>query len=247
MTTTPEPEEGSPDLECYHVYSRIEIIGLLRTLERKRIFVTLYFSRGEDLFVTNLLYVNPEFEELIFDPPREAALHERLLASQHITSVAFIDHVKVQFSSQRAEPTVFEDRPAIRVRLPDSVLRLQRREYYRVPTPMSTRLVCTCEVDGRPGKVHLTVVELSGGGFGATVNPEELRAELGMLLKDLCLPLPGVGVIEGVAEVRRLSDDKEGAAKKHRLGCEFVRLSGAMSTLLQRYVNELQREQLSRK
>jgi len=63
--------------------------------------------------------------------------------SQRIAFVAFLNQVKAQFVVPHAEPTTWEGLPAIRVRVPDSVLRLQRREYYRIQPPVARPLLCS--------------------------------------------------------------------------------------------------------
>jgi c-di-GMP-binding flagellar brake protein YcgR len=242
-----KPEIESIDLERYQVFSQVEILSLLRTVLAQRVLVTLYFNRGEEFLLTTLLSVNPEFAELVFDAGPDKALNARLLASQRITAVAFIDSVKMQFSATRAENTEFERTPAFRLRLPDSVLRLQRRNYFRVPTPIARPLRCAVALPETPGKsVELVVVEMSCGGMSVTMEPGKLAVEPGTRVEQCSMDLPEIGTLQCTLVVRHISDASKNALRRHRLGCEFVDLPGPMAALLQRFVNKVERERRSR-
>ncbi len=246
--TFQRPEPADADIEHFQVYSRVEILSLLRALRDHHVLITIYFSGGEDFLVTTLLDVNPEFEELVFDSRADRAQNERLFASQRITAVAFIDKIKLQFNAQRVERTVHEGREAVRARLPDSLLRLQRRDFYRVATPVARPVTCSALHPGNADqRVGMTVTDISSGGICVLVDPEQLAASPGMLLNDFRMDLGELGSIEGTLQIRHVSEAHRGTAKRHRLGCAFYRMPGTMGTLVQRYVTSLERERLLRR
>jgi flagellar brake protein len=200
-TLSAKPEIESVDMERFQVYSRVEILAVLRAIHAQRVLMTLYFNHGDEFILTTLLSVNPEFEEMVFDAGPDKQLNKRLTDSQRIIGVAFVDSVKVQFNATRAESTTFEGSPAFRLRLPDSVLRLQRRNYFRIPTPIAKPLKCTVarpvppepvapDAAAKPKVVELTVVEIGCGGLALTMNPDELRIEPGTSLEQFTLELP---------------------------------------------------------
>ncbi len=59
-------------------------------------------------------------------------MNRRITESKLATFVTFLDQIKVQFNALRIEMTSFGGKPALRARLPDSLMRLQRRNFYRV-------------------------------------------------------------------------------------------------------------------
>ncbi|MCU0940427.1 MAG: flagellar brake protein, partial [Burkholderiaceae bacterium] len=122
--TNPFPEPDSPDLAPYTVYSRVEIVALLQSIGRPGTLTTVYFDQQASFAVIALLAVNPEFEEVVFDNASDELAQRRLLGAESLTFVAFVDHIKIQFAARKAEPTMFEGRPAFRVRLPEQLLRL---------------------------------------------------------------------------------------------------------------------------
>ena len=244
--TTHLPEPLSQDMMQYEVRSRAEVVALLRALEEGRVLVTAYFGE-EEFLVTNVLAVDADRGKLVCGLGNVEAINRRLIASGEIVFVAILEQVKMQFWGTSAQRSRYLDADAFSVDLPQTVLRLQRREYFRVPTPQVRPVVCTVAAPGsKSARVELQILEISVGGVGALVDPEKLRAERGMLLQDGELRLPGGETVRVALDVRHTSEAMRGGHRRLRLGCRFVGLRGADTASLQRYVDRLQREWLAR-
>jgi c-di-GMP-binding flagellar brake protein YcgR len=241
-----DPEPETPDYEQYTIYARREIIGVVEDIIKRKALVTVHFAQGEESFVTTLLHVNPEFEELVIDQAPSAALTEQLLRSGHMTFVTYVDQIKVQFSAQRAEPTSYAGRPALRIRLPDTLLRLQRRNYYRVPAGKSTPLICEIPLpDGRT--MRFAVGDISLGGVAVIAGPALAEFAAGMVIENCRIELPGHGSFTSALEIRNnqgLAADARNPGR-HRYGCQFLNLGGPVVSLIQRYINQLERSRRS--
>lgn len=239
------PETDVASLRSYEVTTRAEVLALLRALRDKRALVTAYVGRGLEFLVTSVIGVHPEFEELTFGLGKDATLNRRLLSAKNIVFVATLDQVKLQFAAERAELIEADGESAFRVRIPDAVLRLQRRNYFRVHTPLARPLVCRAPSPGRLGEiVDLTVLDISCGGFGVWVDPGRLDAYPGLVLDNCTLDLPEVATLELTVEIRHVADIRRVGRPRKRLGCRFLNADGPTSTLLQRYVNRAERESL---
>lgn len=104
----------------------------------------MQFGDGsQDFLATTLLDVNPEFEELVFDCGSDPVANGRLQRAESLEFVTALEQIRIQFSTHAAEPTIHERLPALRVRLPESIVRLQRREYFRVVTPVVKPLLAS--------------------------------------------------------------------------------------------------------
>ena len=77
-TLSAKPEIESVDMERFQVYSRVEILAVLRAIQAQRVLMTLYFNHGDEFILTTLLSVNPEFEEMVFDAGPDKQLNKRL-------------------------------------------------------------------------------------------------------------------------------------------------------------------------
>ncbi len=238
----PTPEPPSNDIEQYQVYSRMEMMSIFHAIAEKHTFVTVYFNQGEEFVVTTLLAINPEFEELVFDVSADSAMQHKMLASQRLLLIGFVEHIKVQFTVNRAEPTTHEGRPAFRVRMPDSVLRLQRRNFYRVPLPQMRGLTCQIPRPDMPGQLlEVRIADLSVGGIAMMILPSDLRLQSGMVLQNCKIDIPDFGTVTTALEIRHLREDDDNP-NNQRAGCQFVGIPGPMMSVLQRYINQVDRE-----
>lgn len=241
--TTPFPEAESPALEPFMVYARVEIISLLRSLGNHGVLTNVYFDDHAGFAVTALLALNPDFEEVVFDVPADDLARRRLLAADELVFVAFVESIKLQFKASRAEPMVHEGRPAFRVRLPDCALRLQRRDSFRVRTPVSKPAFCLVPYpdDGKQYE-RLRLLDISIGGVALVSYPEHFELPEGGVIQSCYLDLPGVGSVSVSMKVRHV-DPMPRDDKARRCGCEFVELAPQARMMLQRYVNKLDAEQ----
>jgi hypothetical protein len=78
----------------------------------------------------------------VLDYGPDEGLNQQALQAGKWNVVAFPNQVKVQFSCQQFGKTEFEGRDAFLAQIPTSLLRMQKREYYRVATPTITPLKC---------------------------------------------------------------------------------------------------------
>jgi c-di-GMP-binding flagellar brake protein YcgR len=240
--TTPFPEPDSPALEQFNVYARVEIIAVLRQILEEGVLITAYCEGSADFAVTAMLGLKPEFEEVVFDNASDPAAQRRLMAADSLTFVCFLAQVKVQFRTRPAEATTFEGKPAFRVRLPDALLRLQRREAFRVRTPLTKPAHCLVPYS-EDGKQYekLRMLDVSVGGMGLLTYPEKFDLTIGEIVDSCFLELPGIGSIAAgirVQHVEGLPRDE----RARRVGCEFVNLAPQSRLMLQRYVNLLDAE-----
>lgn len=261
--TTPFPEPESPELERFTVYSRAEIALLLRQVLDTGTYVTAYFDADPGFAVTRLLAVDAEFEEVVMEDAADAAVRPRLLDARHITFVAFLDHVKLQFSARRIADAVFDGRGALRIRFPSELLRLQRRDFYRVQPPQEKPAKClvpyTEAQSGNGNGAHganganghgndtrryesLRVVDISVGGLAVLAHPRQFELPIGRIIEDCFIDLPGVGSF-AVSLIVRHADPATSEPRTRRCGCEFVDMPPATRVMLQRYINRADGEQ----
>jgi c-di-GMP-binding flagellar brake protein YcgR len=250
--TQPQFElEQTEDYSQFLLHAKAEIAFVLRTLVQRGAMVTAYFDHGKSFLLTSLLSVNPEKDELILDVGSDAEMNSRaLLAGKFILTTA-LDKVKIQFSLNKLSANQFEGRPAFRAALPESVLRLQRREYFRLSTPISNPVKCVISMiraDGTPLVAGTHLLDISGGGAGLMVPPEQAGLyEKGVVLDNCKISLPNEGVIAATLCVRDVFDvTTKGGNRYLRAGCEFVNLAGPHLTTIQRYITRVERERKAR-
>lgn len=232
----------------YLLQSKNEILPVLRGLAGAVSQVTMFFNEGRDMVPTSIASVSETKITLDVGPSSDS--NRKALAADKLFCVTQLDKVKIQFVLRGITQTEADGRPAFSAKLPESVMRLQRREFFRLMLPVTRPLKCSLvfpPIDGKALKMECTVADVSGGGMGIVGLPADLPIEPGMLLSDVKLDLPEVGLVSGRVQVCSVtqSTNRMGVVSK-RAGCEFVNLPGPMMTLLQRYIIKIERERKAR-
>ncbi len=238
------PEQFVAELEPYLVYSRIDILSNLRALIDQRVLATVYFNEGKSFIITRILGFSPDLEELIFDVSPDNRANEKLEASSDLTMVSNFNQIKVQFAVRRAVMTHFEDAPAFRVRLPHSILRLQRRTAFRARTLAANSpdvlLPPALDENGAVETARLRVADISATGFSFVAPANRPVLTVGMQLQGCELQLYDNESYVVDIEIRRVSGFKDGFGRDmSRVGCRLLRISGSAEMAIQRYVNHL--------
>jgi c-di-GMP-binding flagellar brake protein YcgR len=217
----------------------MEIVGLLRSLAAHRELVTVQYGNAQEFLMSAVLAVYPEVDQLVLDYGADEKAMQRLLASTRLRMSAQLDHVRVLFQADSAVAVAFEGGPAVAVRLPESVLRFQRRDTYRLKVPLGRPLLCEVPAgEHMPRPTALRVRDISVDGLGLCDYPKEVRVSAGMLWPGCRIRLPDLGMLVGDVEVMHATD-----GEARRCGCHFRNLPLAMSSLIQRYITRIEREQ----
>lgn len=241
----PGAQESSQtlDLAKYTLSSPVEIVHHLRTIAKNGYMVTVFANRGKTFVLTRLLEVDAKKQQLIFDWGSDPETNKHVLGSERNVFVCSPDGVKTQFITGQASETSLDGRPAFVVHLPEQVIKLQRREFFRIRTPVGVPLLCS--INDYPGApIELAVFDISLGGIALWL-PELATPgfDIGTRYLDCHLDLKGFGPLHSVLEVRhRLPLQMRNGQDALRVGCTFVGLPTQMENLIQRYVGQLERD-----
>jgi c-di-GMP-binding flagellar brake protein YcgR len=242
MDKTPFPEPEAPDLERYWLYSKFEIDALITRLCEDRVPMTTYWSGDGEFAVTQIMKVDALRNELHFDLPSQPQQQSRLLEAAELVCVAFVENVKLQFTVGMPRRSSSAGYPTFLTALPDRVLRLQRREYYRVRTPESVSASCLVPYSGdRAQYESLRVLDVSVGGLAMLAYPRHFDPSVVNVIDRCYLDLPGVGTVTVRLRVAHLETAPDGQSR--HCGCEFIDLSPQARMMLQRYVHRIDVEQ----
>jgi c-di-GMP-binding flagellar brake protein YcgR len=240
MTASQQFPVDAEQEEQYRVTSRTEVIAILRALAADNILVTVFYGGPDNFVVTRLLAVNPQYEEIIFDGVSNVAAKNAMRFAVGLNVHAFHNHIKVIFDSENAEPTLFEQQPAFRMRMPKSVIRLQRRADYRAKAPVLSAATVGLNKQGLAEPLNVRITDISCGGLSFSLNREKAAFTDNDIFTECQLDMPQVGVIDVAIAVRHVARYKDGAGRPmQRYGCQFLQLSGAKTTLIQRYINQI--------
>jgi c-di-GMP-binding flagellar brake protein YcgR len=237
------------DESPYLLHARVDITAVLRDIVRTRGLASVHFGGGQETLLTPLLKVDPAAGEIVFDRSGSERLNQLLARASKLLFVSSHDKVKVRFSTGPARLVSHDGRDAFAVRMPDSMLRLQRREFYRVLVPVAKPVRCVIPVDSEGGirNVETRLHDVSQGGVALVVQPGALPAEIGACYPNCRIVLPEAGNVVVMLRVANMSAMTLLNGKQLlRVGCQFVRPGMAALALVQRYMMRLEREKKAR-
>jgi flagellar brake protein len=243
MHVDQHPEKRSaPEDGKYRIYAHVEIAFILRAIMKSSALVTAYLGAGKDFIVTAILAVNADSQSIIIDCGSNPSLNERLLRLQQLSVVSSQDGVKVEFEVNHVEAASFEGRLAFRIPFPESLVKLQRREFYRLPAPVLNPLKCQIPIAGG-GTAETVVGDISLGGVSLMGEHAVLDLQLGAIYENCRILLPEIGVIQTKLMVRNSFPMtlRNGAIIK-RTGCAFMELPAPQQAMIQRYIIRLERD-----
>ncbi len=235
----------------YRVTDPLEIRLIIRRLIAARALLTLHDADGTVVLLSSILAIDEVTGLLILDTSTDEAANQRLLAHAAVNCQGNLDRIDVRFSLERLSFCTHQYLPAFAAALPKLLIYLQRREFYRLPAPLSDELVCslTFSSEDRQPAIILgaIVIDLSERGLSIRLPAgEEARFSTGLILDHARLKLP-TGVVEGPLLVRHVGQyaGGRGATLSHA-GCEWGDLPVSMQGIVQRYMIRTERTRNAR-
>lgn len=236
--------------EKYLLRGTREIGLVLRSLIEKRSLISAYVSPRNHTFPTALIGVSPDEGTLLIDGSANDAINRSVAQAHHLTCVSQLDRIHIQFRLTGLAPTMADGQIAFRADVPDRVLQLQRREFYRLQIPATESVICsipTMQPDGEPEHTELRVLDISGGGIAVVVPQGHPLFKPYRELEDCLLRLPELDPIPVQLSVRNLFRQlNQNGTETWRAGCQFTSLPRGADVLIQRYIFRLDRRRSAR-
>ena len=243
QNTSADAEQN--DKNPYSIQAAREIIALLRALEEKKQLIRMLINGGTEAIVTSILEVDVGNNALIIDCAIGATLNQHIIEANKVSFETTLDKIRILFTATKVTSCLHQNRPALRISIPTSLVRLQRREFYRVTTPVSDPVRCTIPLpeDGANEKlITLALLDVSCGGISIVDENKALDDTPGRIYRDCVIDLPGLGSVTTSLSVMNSEDQTLlNNRKRRRLGCQFIELSPSALTLIQRYISKLER------
>ena len=233
--------------EFTHTYilsTRKEVADMLLHVASKHARVVVTFADGTTEIATRLAHINLNFRELIFADRSAPMRVPATLPNLPPDLITILSDNKLEFHAEHLEYVVFEDHPALRVRIPKLVFCSERRESLRVAPPLDQSLRCHVPTPGlKEGpEMALPVIDVSVGGLALMVEPLKLPVHVGQEFRGCKLVLPGFGEITFNLVIRNIAEASQ-AVDGRRCGGQFQGINREAMVLVERYVN-LNREKI---
>lgn len=227
-----------------------DIRQVLQALLDRRALISAHLTARGQVFPTSLIELAADEEIVLFDGSVNETVNRGIEEADQIVFVSQLDRVHVQFPLAGCERLLLDGQTAFRASLPDRVLRLQRREFYRLQVPVSHPVRCQIPFatgEEEPQWVDMRVLDISGGGLAVEVPPERPEFRPYREYTDCRLLLPDGEPLPVRLMVKNLfRQSRPNGREIWRAGCQFTDLPRGGDALIQRYIFRMERQRSAR-
>ena len=229
------------NMEHYMLYGRGEIMQKLRQLGKKNSLISLHFN--DNSMLSTVVDVLADKNLLVIDYGGNEELNQKLLKHNRAIVKTNYDGITAQFTIKDIRKARLQGKSSFACTLPDSVLWVQRREFYRVRIPLSETVTCEL-IHGDNNQTEYPVLDISTGGIALFDKDDELELEPGSVFNNCKLKLGEHGTAFINLEIRNhiLKNPNE-ASEGSRCGCAFLNLTGDFETSVQKFINLVDMQQ----
>ncbi|MDP1772826.1 MAG: flagellar brake protein [Methylobacter sp.] len=236
------------DLSSFSIQNSRQIISHLSLLVKNKCLLSARFGANNESYITTLLGINEKNNTVILDYGSKEDLNQRILNANNVAFDTDYQGIKVSFTGAELKKITHQGESAFSMAIPKSLYWMQRREYYRVKSPLSKPNYCQLILDDRK-PVNLKIYDISLTGF-AMLNVSKEVSDLlvpGKTFEQckLILSEAGEGMISFEICAKYIINPGK-VQKIQKIGCKFIKLSRSVEEIIQRYMQQIQREDLQK-
>ncbi|MDD4905831.1 MAG: flagellar brake protein [Methylobacter tundripaludum] len=236
------------DISSFSIQNPKQIISHLSLLVKNKCLLSARFGANNESYITTLLSVNEGNNTVVLDYGPKEDLNQRILNAGKVSFDTDYNGIKVSFAGTGLKKITHKGDSAFSMSIPKSLYWMQRREYYRVKSPLSKPSYCQLIVEGRE-PVNLKLYDISLTGF-AMLNVSKEVSDLlipGTSFSQCKLILSEAGESPISFEICAkyiINPDKP--QKIQKIGCKFNKITRSVEEVIQRYMHQIQREDLQK-
>ncbi len=244
--------ELSPETENnkFRITSKSEILNILQIAMKRNMLTALHFDHNNDFILTSILAIDTELRQMVVDFGEIEKFGRIALHANKVTLVTSQDQSKIQFTCTAIKKIKFQKRNAFSIDLPESLLRIKKRQYYHITKSTPKLLKCIIPLPNEQnsditGITGITVHDISCGGITLTEQDSLVNLKCGTTYKNCRITLPGIGVLNIAIRVKNTYKVtlENGLNCKHA-GCEFINLPQEMLEMIRQYISRLKQEEI---
>jgi c-di-GMP-binding flagellar brake protein YcgR len=241
---------AQPGEEPFVVHNTKEILHILNDLSAQKTALKVSFNQGRNDYLTHIIDIDTDNAFVYLDMGIDDAFNKRLLASPEIL-ILKDSGVRIKWKSNQHTMITLLDGNALKIELPPELIRLQRREVFRLAPPITKPVPCEIPIPNafNPNLkdiLQFNLVDVSLGGVGLIVQ-KGLHPSLvvGASFEDCKINFPETGQTNLKLEVKNiLTLPAEKGIAKYRVGLEFVNPSRGNESIIHKYTFNLERAML---
>lgn len=225
--------------ENFRVHSEIDIVFILRGIMQTNSLITLYPNYEDDFILTSIIAIDTDKKEMIVDYGTNERNCQKALQSTTLIFVTTQNRVKIEFVCDQIKKIQYKGQNAFTVNIPRSLLRIQRRNYFRISTPIVKPLNCVIPIAGKDttSKAEVALLDISCGGIAVIDHHPIINFDPGIIYNNCQIILPETGTINATIQVKNTYEiTLRNGQNCMRAGCQFIDLAASMEAMIQRYI-----------
>jgi flagellar brake protein len=238
--------------ENYVVQNHKEILQIIHGLKDEMCSLKVSFNQDQEDYLTTIIDADDDYVYL--DMSIDEAFNKRMLASSEL--LIYKDYgIRVKWQSLQHTKIELSDGNALRLELPEELVRLQRREFFRLKTPIVEPIVCNIPLVNilKPEVeeiVQYNLVDISLSGL-AIISNQRFHSSfiVGAIFEHCKINLPDAGEVSLNLEVKYITQIEAYRAKDnyYRIGFEHKNSSHSDKHKIHKYTQHLERALLAAK
>jgi c-di-GMP-binding flagellar brake protein YcgR len=226
-----------------------KIAYYLFVLLKNKCLITAYFGDNDNSFITTIFDIDPKKNSLIFYHAPKENDTEQLLNSKKITFRTEHLGIQVAFEATRLDRIEHQAVSAFTIPIPESMLWMEARDFFRVKPLAAKPSYCQLTLEEKK-LVKIKLYDISLGGFSMLADTKEISnlIELDAIFEQCKLILADAG--EAAISFQSRSKcviNPENMALSEKIGCQFMHLSPISENTIQRYMQQIERENRQKK
>jgi c-di-GMP-binding flagellar brake protein YcgR len=234
----------------YLVRNPKQVVNYLKMLSAERCLISAGFGEGDkDTFLTAIMDIDQKNETITIDCGPKEYLNKQLLDSAIIQCATEYKGIKVLFEGRKVKKAGNPGQPAFTIPIPGSIFWVQRRQFYRVKSPLFKDSYCAVTFKDKETEekttVNLKVHDISANGFSLVNDVSEFSPQLiaSAEFESCTLALDNEAPQTVCFEVRYNAPlNPNRPDKTERIGCRITNVSPRIESTIIRYMQGIERE-----
>lgn len=221
------------------IESKLSIVAKFKQMIKAHVTLTAQFNNGQSLN-TLVVEVLADKNIIALDTSTSEALNTQLTESSRIIFKGTTDGIEIQFNAESCSKATLHGEPVFAIPIPNELLWIQRREFYRVNVPLGIPAYCNI-----PQKVGTTkqykLIDISAGGLSLQDEHKDSVLEKGDVIENCTLELPDFDA--GTVSLKFCASfpmNNQQPKLGNRLGFEFINIGMSFAATIQRYIHSVE-------
>jgi len=238
------------NLSQYLVRSPKQVMSYLNLLSTERCLVSAGFGESDkDTFLTAIMDINEKEKTITLDCGPKEYLNKRLLDSAIIKCSTEYKGIKVHFEGRKVKKAGSPADPSFIIPIPNSIFWVQRRQFYRIRSPLSKNSFCKIPFINPETQeqtvLTLRIHDLSASGISIVNDSIECSSLLipEVEIDNCTLSLEDEFDLKVSLEVRhKMSTNPNKKGKEERIGCYISNATPRIESTILRYMQRIERD-----